>query len=602
MDDCQPQDDTAHGQWSEQFTRTLSSQRSRVQEFVAGHRAALDQIEADLAEQLARISAELNRDRQEVEATADEIYQRAQQQSEQAEAIAQIRLALEQREAEFLTAQAEAFERHQGLAAELARRQSQLEERDRALQAVEEVAAARQRELATWRAEEELARQELASGRARVAEKETQLEIERETLAQALAETRAQRRRIAREFQDQRAAQQAFLEMQRCELDSSRNAISEREHELDERFTELEARREQLLIDSREIEAARAQLDQLAEELLAREDALLARPTDANEEDTERSGALAQALAEARDALEEIAAQLRSEREERGSVDARCAELESFAAALEEELHRTRQAHDDLVERLAHPDPGGSDELARLTSERNELERKLAQAQERQEREHEHDEEANDYRRRYELALADLKEQKARIHELEHKLAHASTPVAGNGNLDWESQKRRLMEALTREDEGAWNAGERMKVEDAIRLTEEALAAKDQQLAELRICLADGGEPSTDGTIRGASIAAAVDADEIVQQERENLRKMQDEWREKLRQAEVDLSLERARIARERATIEEKLRTLEDENSRRAADSAGGESTSAANKKPRGRWLTRLGLKDQDEP
>jgi hypothetical protein len=66
-----------------------------------------------------------------------------------------------------------------------------------------------------------------------------------------------------------------------------------------------------------------------------------------------------------------------------------------------------------------------------------------------------------------------------------------------------------------------------------------------------------------------------------------------------LRQAEVEISLERAKLARERAELEDKLRAWETERSTWQA--AAGEATSDKTKKPAGRkWLARLGLGDSE--
>ncbi|HEV3024384.1 MAG TPA: hypothetical protein VGX76_18035, partial [Pirellulales bacterium] len=81
-----------------------------------------------------------------------------------------------------------------------------------------------------------------------------------------------------------------------------------------------------------------------------------------------------------------------------------------------------------------------------------------------------------------------------------------------------------------------------------------------------------------------------------VRTERERLRQLQLEWEEKLRQAEVDLSVERAKMARERAEIEEIQRRFNETQSQNDEQPIG-----AKDKKPqRGRWLARLGLKDDE--
>jgi hypothetical protein len=87
----------------------------------------------------------------------------------------------------------------------------------------------------------------------------------------------------------------------------------------------------------------------------------------------------------------------------------------------------------------------------------------------------------------------------------------------------------------------------------------------------------------------------------LVREERENLQRIQEEWREKLRQSEVEISIERAKIARERLELEERMRSLELE--RTQSDAQGADASSAGKKtkgRPRGRWLARLGLQDDE--
>ena len=83
------------------------------------------------------------------------------------------------------------------------------------------------------------------------------------------------------------------------------------------------------------------------------------------------------------------------------------------------------------------------------------------------------------------------------------------------------------------------------------------------------------------------------DGDELIQQERKHLEELQNEMREKLRQAEVELSMERAKLARERADLDEMLTNLE--------TAAPKQSDSKAESEPRGRWLSRMGLDGGDK-
>ena len=66
--------------------------------------------------------------------------------------------------------------------------------------------------------------------------------------------------------------------------------------------------------------------------------------------------------------------------------------------------------------------------------------------------------------------------------------------------------------------------------------------------------------------------------------------------REKLRQFEIEASLERARLARERSNLDEKLRVLEQEKVHAAPDDTPPEADKPKSSR---RWLARLGIKDE---
>jgi hypothetical protein len=63
-----------------------------------------------------------------------------------------------------------------------------------------------------------------------------------------------------------------------------------------------------------------------------------------------------------------------------------------------------------------------------------------------------------------------------------------------------------------------------------------------------------------------------------------------------LREAEIELSLERAKLARDRVSIDDKIRAHEEQLAAQASLPAG--SSPAGTRPVRGRWLARLGLKD----
>ncbi len=72
---------------------------------------------------------------------------------------------------------------------------------------------------------------------------------------------------------------------------------------------------------------------------------------------------------------------------------------------------------------------------------------------------------------------------------------------------------------------------------------------------------------------------------------------MQLQWEQKQRQGEIEMSLERAKLARERLEIQEKIQQLEADREaiQQASENATAPTSSSQRK---GRWWARLGLKD----
>lgn len=87
------------------------------------------------------------------------------------------------------------------------------------------------------------------------------------------------------------------------------------------------------------------------------------------------------------------------------------------------------------------------------------------------------------------------------------------------------------------------------------------------------------------------AIVLMLDSDEIVQQERENLRRIQEECEEKLRSIEIETSLERAKLARERTELEQTIAELESQLKalQRQAGIKDGSNVGT-------RWMAKLGL------
>lgn len=206
--------------------------------------------------------------------------------------------------------------------------------------------------------------------------------------------------------------------------------------------------------------------------------------------------------------------------------------------------------------------------------------------------------------KRYALAMEDLREEKGRAAELELKLAEARRSGGGGaapagGGLDWEAQKRRMLAMLEEYDDGTEDeANERLTIQGTLEITDSVVAAKDAEIAELHKLLSEQSSNIGNVAVGAAAIAQLVESDEVIQHERERARQLQTEWEGKMRTAEVEISVERAKLARERAELEEKLRTLEERSASFGAHAPANPGAAEHKEPKRGRWLERLGLKD----
>lgn len=174
----------------------------------------------------------------------------------------------------------------------------------------------------------------------------------------------------------------------------------------------------------------------------------------------------------------------------------------------------------------------------------------------------------------------------------EPRAARGSAPkeTTISPSLGWEEAKQRLLAQLEAEgEEGSEGGGAPAAAGDEQpgewTPTLEASPLQEAEIAELRRQL--------EMYQQAAEATNAVDKDELVVQERDRLRQLQEEWQEKLRKAEIDISIERAKLARERTRLEEQLQTLQQGRSENAADDPTG-------KAGKNRWLARLGLLEEE--
>jgi len=638
MDDSQAHL-AVHDESPAQILDALRSQRLRVAEILARRRERLGIAEREItgrletlirridalaavspaddpdagrsAEDAGRRQRELELEsalRQKEEELAD---LRARQQS-WTEESRRLRDAVQQREAAARESAAE-LESLRGTCADLEARLAGLQQRHRELTAAHAEASAQLAEQAGVREQLEKLRQREQALQAGQREKDDEiagLRGERDRLAQEVRRATENAERAQAELAAERTARDA-LRGECEELRSRLAGLQQRHHELAAQHQQMITARDEALaalsaVETRleelrgQAQSARVELETLRAEVqtLRQREAIWA----------EKEAAAERMRAEA-DALRQTLRAMESEKEEL------CRAEES----LRRELRQREEDVRDLKERQAELTAEYESERRRWTSQWNDRESQFAALIARCEELEAQLERAGtgtpiappdeELSRRYELAMQDLREWRLRCAELEKKLAEAesrqaqalasASSVASGGVLNWEIEKQRILAAL--EAEGDADDEERrtahLKIQDVVKKTEAALADKDREIAELRSLLENQAANIGSMAVGAAALGQFLEQDEIIRQQREHLRALEEEWKEKLRQAELDISRERAKIARERAALEEQQRRLNELVHERDEAKSGGD---AKGKSQRGRWLSRLGLASEE--
>jgi hypothetical protein len=426
---------------------------------------------------------------------------------------------------------------------------------------------------------------ELASQRSAAALRELE-----ERARNALAISRQQVKRLEAEITGQLEAIAATIASER-EAESTHNAA----------FSEVQS-----------------QIDQITADHAAAKAAWALERTELESDSNELAQQVARLESEQRASREDWARQLiefeRKLREQQSAwndqltewTDARTA-LESERDALQQkfelalqDVQRYRGRVAELEQDLARrPETTQTDsaELVALRAERDALAERAAQLEKESATKVDaaNEQQLADLQRRFELAVEDVRELKTKNAKLESQLAAGGgQPVrsADNGDMDWESQKRRLLASLEDEGEATNDLGredERIRIAGTIEMTDAVIAEKDREIAALKTQLMEAGTRTSENS-HSQKISELVDADEVIAQHRERIAKMEREMDATLRAAELELSLERAKMARERVELDE-LRA--DLASARQDYGPNGPPPPGA---PRRRWLSKLGL------
>jgi chromosome segregation ATPase len=282
---------------------------------------------------------------------------------------------------------------------------------------------------------------------------------------------------------------------------------------------------------------------------------------------------------------------------------------QKFELALQD-VQRLRERGAELEHDLARrpaADQSDSTELVALRAERDALAERLEELERRPPAAIDPDAERQlaDLQRRFELAVEDVRELKTKNTQLESQLASAgarcSVPPNDSDGMDWESQKRRLLAALEESSEAEEDEArrrERVTIEGTIEITDSVVAEKDRLIAELesQLGLAQNRSAPTDED-RDRRIHDLINADEVIAKYRERHQQLEREIEEKLRATELELSIERAKMARQKAELEELKADLAEQ--RQLFEANGGPAAPGA---PKRRWLSKFGIDGKEKP
>jgi hypothetical protein len=394
-------------------------------------------------------------------------------------------------------------------------------------------------------------------------------------------------KRLKAEIQAAQAEWRAMLDLSVAQQKELAEEGKQRQTELDSRLQELADRQLHLAESEAALrEESVAQQEKLAEEGQRRQTELDARL----QELADRELRLAEAEAALRDERQVLAQTQQSGDKDSQQWEKERESLRTLRAELETHRRELDSRQSELERRQAEVEQSAIDNENRLQQRQAELAASPVS-------------EDDDLRRRYEMAMEDIRELRARSEDAERALAEARTAgvrveAVPAEKLDWEAQKRRLLATLEAdfEENDDQDAQERLKIEEVIETTNRIVADREREVDELKQLLREQGGQVGSVAVGAAMFGEMLDKDAIVQEERANLKQLQNELREKLRQAEIEISIERAKFARERVEMEEKLRVAgRHETPHRDAPAP------EASKPARGRWLSRLGLKEGDE-
>ena len=635
------QEAPAADDWRTNLAQRVQDQRRRAHEEFGARRERLKELES-------RLEAVLDMALQSAAQQQEQIQSERGELKTQLATVEQRQQDLDRRQAACDGSQEQASRRQQelldevaGRLGELQKRQAELSEQERGLQDRQVALARREAELESLAAELDRRQAALTGASAEFDRRKNELELARtaqrkeadalqaerndlrklqsdvalqkQQLTEREHETQRQRRHIAQQLRAKKHELTSEIELHRAEALAS---ASGQEVQQQMRLAELQGKYERLKEEFDQRQDQRDDATQKLAELKGQQEARqaeLAQQRAALDESQRKLGELEAIRRDLTQQLHDARAGVATSGDLQ-ALQRQLDELRKSHSAEQAEWNCQRQSLEtDLAAARKGGKGGGADsaELARLREENKQLETWLADAEEKAKRagsgEGGDSQEVDDLRRRFEMAVQDVRELKTKNAELSDQLARAKQnggggSGGGGGGSDWESMKKNLLAQLETDFDASdeKQSVDKMTVEGAIKITDKVVAEKDAEIQELKKLLDAQAQSVGDIAVGAQGIINTLDNDELIRQERENLKKLQDSVRDQFKKLEVDLSLERAKLARDKAELEEKLRAFEAE--RTAAGIVETPTGDKGGKKAKGgKWLARLGLQGGKE-
>jgi len=399
---------------------------------------------------------------------------------------------------------------------------------------------------------------------------------------------------IADRLEKQRAKSAEFFAARREHCDGiEKRLVGDLEAVLAQlnRWTEY---REAAAARESELQQRSRQMDERQDELAQLHEKQQKREQELQMTDDEDLASLNQRIAKADQQQRQLASEIEGVRTElseaRVEEDRLRTQLSKARQILTERASQLTTLREELAQAAANANEASSEEhqqvLAKLLEERDQLQDELAvlKLQVDEPTGGATEEELEQLRVRFENAVEEVRYLKTKNEELQNEISELSSRSSSGGREShdvlsgWELQKQQLMAELGGDT------------------TQTAPAKAPRPVAPPNNSHA---EPET-AENAPSSLESVLDQDEEIRLERERLQQLQDEWREKMRTAEVELAIERAQNSRQRIEIQEKLFDADDQlkRAKQAADQAS--SSLPARSQPKRKWLERLGLADDD--